>query len=125
MVKKLIILTALIVLIGLFFYFDLSSYLNLDYLKESQNRFQQLYQQHRMAVLGAYAAIYIIVTALSLPGAAVMTLAGGALFGLLIAGLLRLHRLCRPGLGARPLEVRESRYECRCWLTECFHWKRL
>ncbi len=82
--KRLIILAALIVLIGLFFFFDLSSYLNLDYLKESQSRFQQLYQQHRMAVIGAYAAMYIIVTALSLPGAAVMTLAGGALFGLLV-----------------------------------------
>lgn len=84
MVKRLIILAALIVLIGLFFFFDLSSYLNLDYLKESQSRFQQLYQQHRVAVIGAYAAMYIIVTALSLPGAAVMTLAGGALFGLLV-----------------------------------------
>jgi uncharacterized membrane protein YdjX (TVP38/TMEM64 family) len=82
--KKLIMLGVVIVLIALFFYFDLPNYLNLEYLKESQNRFQQLYQQHLMAVIGIYAAIYIIVTALSLPGAAVMTLAGGALFGLLV-----------------------------------------
>jgi uncharacterized membrane protein YdjX (TVP38/TMEM64 family) len=86
--KKLIMLGVLIVLIALFFYFDLPRYLNLDYLKESQNRFQQLYQQHRMAVIGVYAAIYIIVTALSLPGAAVMTLAGGALFGLLVGTIV-------------------------------------
>ncbi len=40
------------------------------------------YQQSRLPVIGLYMAVYIVVTALSLPGAAVMTLAGGALFGL-------------------------------------------
>jgi len=81
--QKVFILVVIAILVGLFFYFDLSSYLNLEYLKESQSRFQQLYQEHRFAVIGGYMAVYIIVTALSLPGAAVMTLAGGALFGLL------------------------------------------
>jgi len=81
--QKVSILVVIAILVGLFFYFDLSSYLNLEYLKESQSRFQQLYQEHRFAVIGGYMAVYIIVTALSLPGAAVMTLAGGALFGLL------------------------------------------
>ena len=72
----------LLLIVGLFFYFDLGRFLSLDYLKQSQARFQQLYEQHRFAVLGAYMLIYVIVTALSLPGAAVMTLAGGGLFGL-------------------------------------------
>jgi len=57
-------------------------YLTLSYLKESQQRFQELYGAHSISVIAAYAGIYILVTALSLPGAAVMTLAGGALFGL-------------------------------------------
>ena len=80
--KKIIILGVLLLIVGLFFYFDLGRFLSLDYLKQSQARFQQLYEQHRFAVLGAYMLIYVIVTALSLPGAAVMTLAGGGLFGL-------------------------------------------
>ncbi len=73
----------LLLIVVLFFYFDLSRFLNLEYLKASQNRFQQLYGQHRFVVIGIYMLTYIVVTTLSLPGAAVMTLAGGGLFGLL------------------------------------------
>jgi len=65
-----------------FRYFELGQYLSLDYIKSSQERFQALYQSHRVLVIAAYMGIYIVVTALSLPGAAVMTLAGGGLFGL-------------------------------------------
>ncbi|WP_054032355.1 TVP38/TMEM64 family protein [Desulfatitalea tepidiphila] len=65
-----------------FWYLELGQYLSLDYIKSSQERFQTLYQSHRVLVIAAYMGIYILVTALSLPGAAVMTLAGGALFGL-------------------------------------------
>jgi len=67
-----------------FRYFDLGQYLSLDYIKSSQERFQALYQSHRLAVIASYMGIYIVVTALSLPGAAVMTLAGGGLFGLVV-----------------------------------------
>ncbi len=65
-----------------FRYLELGQYLSLDYIKASQERFQTLYQSHRVLVIAAYMGIYILVTALSLPGAAVMTLAGGGLFGL-------------------------------------------
>ena len=73
-----------VVLLGIlaFGYFDLGRYFSLDYLKASQERFRALYQGHRVSVIAAYMGIYIVVTALSLPGAAVMTLAGGGLFGL-------------------------------------------
>jgi len=67
-----------------FRYFELGQYLSLDYLKASQEKFHQLYQAHRFAVIAAYMGIYIAVTAMSLPGAAVLTLAGGGLFGLLV-----------------------------------------
>jgi len=50
----------------------------------SQEKFQALYQSHRVLVIASYMGIYIVVTALSLPGAAVMTLAGGGLFGLAV-----------------------------------------
>jgi uncharacterized membrane protein YdjX (TVP38/TMEM64 family) len=80
--KKIGLIVVLAVVVGLFVYFDLGRFLTLDYLKSSQARFQDIYLEHRFLVIGAYMAIYIMVTALSLPGAAVMTLAGGGLFGL-------------------------------------------
>ncbi|NNF46300.1 MAG: hypothetical protein HKN69_05980 [Desulfofustis sp.] len=64
--NKIIILGALLFIVGLFFFFDLGRYLSLKYLKESQVRFQQLYEQHSIAVLGSYMVIYVAVTALSL-----------------------------------------------------------
>lgn len=79
------LVVGLIVLgIAAFGYFDLGQYLSLEYIKASQERFDTLYQTHRLPVIAAYMGIYIVVTALSLPGAAVMTLAGGGLFGLAI-----------------------------------------
>ena len=79
---------AIVALIGLgivaFRYFDLGQYLTLDYIKASQEKFQALYLSHRLSVIAAYMAVYIAVTALSLPGAAVLTLAGGGLFGLAV-----------------------------------------
>lgn len=79
--KKILIAIAAVLLLALFFYFDLGRFLTLDYLKTSQARFQSLYAQNPVGILGAYMLLYIVVTALSLPGAAVLTLAGGALFG--------------------------------------------
>lgn len=81
--KKMSILGFLILIAALFFYFDLGRFLSLEYLKSSQLRFQELYQQHKLLIIGGYMLVYITVAALSLPGAAVMTLAGGGLFGLI------------------------------------------
>lgn len=75
------LLGALLVAALLFHYLDLGQYLTLSYLKESRAQLQNLYEAHPVLVLGGYALIYIVVTGLSLPGAAVMTLAGGAIFG--------------------------------------------
>ncbi|HZV45986.1 MAG TPA: TVP38/TMEM64 family protein, partial [Thermodesulfovibrionales bacterium] len=54
----------------------------------SQVKFAAVYADHRLMVIAAYMVIYILVTSLSLPGAAVMTLAGGALFGLLMGTIV-------------------------------------
>lgn len=82
-IKRIGLVGLLALVVAVFLYFDLGRFLTLDYLKDSQARFQEIYQQRRFMVIGAYMAVYIVVTALSLPGAAVMTLAGGGLFGLL------------------------------------------
>ena len=81
-INKIIIASAIVLLIAAFAYLDLGIYLTLTYIKESQGYFQDLYRENQLQVIASYMLIYIIVTALSLPGAAVMTLAGGALFGL-------------------------------------------
>lgn len=80
--KRFAIILVIVALIAAFRMFHLEQYLNLSYLKESQEKFAGLYSEHRAAVLSTYMAIYILVTSLSLPGAVVLTLAGGALFGL-------------------------------------------
>ena len=70
-------------LVVAFIWFDLVRYLNLEYLKARQADIDTFYRQHPVAVLAAYFFAYVAITGLSLPGAAIMTLAGGAVFGLL------------------------------------------
>jgi len=76
------IIALIMVLIGLFFAFDLGRFLSLDALKASRDSLLQTYQAKPLLVIAVFSAVYIIVTALSLPGATIMTLAGGAVFGL-------------------------------------------
>jgi uncharacterized membrane protein YdjX (TVP38/TMEM64 family) len=81
LIQRIAIVGAIIVLIVLFKVLGLGQFLTLDYLKSSQEKFAILYNNNQIAVISVYMLIYIAVTALSLPGAAVMTLAGGAMFG--------------------------------------------
>ncbi|HEU0199842.1 MAG TPA: FAD-dependent oxidoreductase, partial [Burkholderiaceae bacterium] len=80
--KRLLVLAAIGVAIAAFFIFDLGRFFSLEYLKSQQAAITAFYETHRWQALAAYFVIYVAVTALSLPGAAIMTLAGGALFGL-------------------------------------------
>jgi pyruvate/2-oxoglutarate dehydrogenase complex dihydrolipoamide dehydrogenase (E3) component/uncharacterized membrane protein YdjX (TVP38/TMEM64 family) len=82
--SKLLLIAALIAAIIAFFALDLGRFLTLDFIKQSQARFGELYGQKPALVIGGFFAIYVAVTALSLPGAAIMTLAGGAIFGLAV-----------------------------------------
>jgi len=79
--NKILILGAIVLLVGLFFAFDLQRFLTLAELKLRQEAFQSYYAANQSLTLAGYFCLYVAVTALSLPGAAVMTLAGGALFG--------------------------------------------
>ncbi len=82
--QKIIILVALVIAIAAFFAFDLGRFFSLGYLKQSQDSFAQSYAQNPALFIGAFFAIYVTVAALSIPGAAVLTLAGGAIFGLVV-----------------------------------------
>ncbi len=86
--RKIGLLLLLALLVAAYFAFDLGRYFSLAYVKGAQDQIAALYAQHPAAVLGSYFAIYVAVTALSLPGAVIMTLAGGAVFGLLVGTMV-------------------------------------
>ncbi|AWW75552.1 pyridine nucleotide-disulfide oxidoreductase [Erythrobacter sp. KY5] len=86
--KKIIILAALAALIAAYFIFDLGSYLTLEGIKQVSGEAIAFYDDNPALVLGVFFAAYVAVTAASLPGAAIMTLAAGALFGLVAGTML-------------------------------------
>ncbi len=81
--RKLVALVLLLACIAAFFVFDLGRFFSLAFVKESQASFAALYDQRPVVVTLVFFAVYVAVTALSLPGAAIMTLAAGASFGLI------------------------------------------
>ncbi|HYN62905.1 MAG TPA: FAD-dependent oxidoreductase, partial [Rubrivivax sp.] len=86
--KKLLLLGVLLALVVAFFALDLGRFFSLDYIKNARGEFAALYQAQPALVLGGFFAAYVAVTALSLPGAAIMTLLAGAVFGLLVGTVL-------------------------------------
>jgi len=86
--SKLLVLIVIAALIAAFFVFDLGRYLSLDFFKSQQAAIDAYYQSHPWQTAGAFFAIYVVITALSFPGAALMTLIAGALFGLVTGTLI-------------------------------------
>ena len=80
--KKIGLLVLIAALATGFFYFDLHQLLTLEGLKSGLVQFEEWQAERPFLVGGVFLLLYVIVTALSLPGAAIMTLAAGALFGL-------------------------------------------
>ncbi len=87
-IKKLGILGVIIVVVATYFIFDLGQYLNFQYLKSQQLRFQYFYAENRALTTFIYMGLYIVLAMLSLPGATIMTLAGGAVFGLVMGTII-------------------------------------
>ncbi len=85
--SKLVLVAAIAVVVIAFFAFDLDRYFRLDYVKGAQGQFAQIYAERPLLVAAAFFALYVAVTALSLPGATILTLVAGAVFGLWV-GLL-------------------------------------
>jgi pyruvate/2-oxoglutarate dehydrogenase complex dihydrolipoamide dehydrogenase (E3) component/uncharacterized membrane protein YdjX (TVP38/TMEM64 family) len=82
MIKKIAILLIAVLFIGLFFHFNLNQLLTLDGLKGSMDQFSEWRAQSPIIMIGFFFILYVAVTALALPGATILTLASGALFGL-------------------------------------------
>ncbi len=81
--KKILIIGVIASLILIYFALDLGQYLDLNYFKEQQNRIASFRDASPLRAAAIYFGIYVLITGLSLPGAAIATLIGGAIFGLL------------------------------------------
>lgn len=79
--KKILILSVVAVAVALFFYLDLERFLTLVALKANRQLLADYYAAHTLGTVAAFMVIYILQTALSLPGAAILSLAAGAIFG--------------------------------------------
>ncbi len=109
MIRLLLVLAAATA-IASFFVFDLQRYLSLAELKSQRDALASYAQMRPLVTIGIYFIAYVVMAAFSLPGAAIMTLAGGAVFG-----------LARRAFAHRPLSGvshghagADHRIECRC-----------
>lgn len=79
--KKIILILAGLSIVALFFYLDLGRYLTLASLKANRQLLQTFYTEHTVLMVAAFMAIYIVQTGLALPGATILSLSAGAIFG--------------------------------------------
>ena len=79
--QKIIIAIAGTIAVFLFFYLDLQRFLTLSALKANRQTLLDYYAAHKLIMVAGFMIIYIVQTALSLPGAAILSLAAGAIFG--------------------------------------------
>ena len=85
---KIVLVIVIGLLIAGFFFFDLQHYVTLENLKLQQQRFQALNEQNPFSTKALFFLAYVAVAALSLPGAAIMTLAAGAFFGVVSGSII-------------------------------------
>ena len=79
--KKVGLLLVIVLAIAAFFYFDLGQYFTLDAVKAKQQELQQQFAARPLFVIAIYFLVYVVMAALALPGAALLTLLAGAIFG--------------------------------------------
>ena len=114
--RQTVLLLLLALAIGAFVALELGRYLSFDQLKASQASFAQLHAEQPLTVAAVYFLIYVLATALSIPGAVIITLAGGAIFGLW-QGLLIVSFASTVGA---TLAFLASRFLLRDWVEARF-----
>ena len=114
--RQIVLMLLLALAIGAFVALDLGRYLSFEQLKASQASFDQIYAQQPVMVAAVYFGVYVLATALSIPGAVIITLGGGAVFGLW-QGLLLVSFAST--LGAT-LAFLASRFVLREWVEAHF-----
>lgn len=88
MKNKIFLLLILTIVVAVFFAFDLDRFLTLEYLKNSRQEFSLFYESNPLLTVSCFFILYIIVVGVNLPGATVLGLAGGALFGFTVGVLI-------------------------------------
>jgi pyruvate/2-oxoglutarate dehydrogenase complex dihydrolipoamide dehydrogenase (E3) component/uncharacterized membrane protein YdjX (TVP38/TMEM64 family) len=114
--RQIVLLLLLALAIGVFVALDLGRFLSFEQLKASQASFAQLHAEQPFTVAVVYFLIYVLATALSIPGAVIITLAGGAIFGLW-QGLLIVSFASTVGA---TLAFLASRFLLRDWVEARF-----
>jgi len=85
---KVLIAVGMALAIGAFFYFDLGRFLSLTALKENRDGLLAFTEENFAAAAAIFISVYVLVAGLSLPGAVILTLAGGFVFGAGLATML-------------------------------------
>ena len=114
--SRLAVFVALALAVGAFFWLDLGRYFDLQYLKSQQAAIQAYYAAHPAQTIAIYFLVYVAIAALSLPGAAITTLVGGALFGVVVGTVVVSFAST---IGAT-LAFLASRFLFRDWVQEKF-----
>jgi pyruvate/2-oxoglutarate dehydrogenase complex dihydrolipoamide dehydrogenase (E3) component/uncharacterized membrane protein YdjX (TVP38/TMEM64 family) len=114
--SRLVLAAIIVVLIVAFLALDLKQYFTLEYLKSQQAALEAYFSANPLQTALIYFVVYVAVTGLSLPGATVMTLAGGAIFGLLWGTVIVSFA---SSIGAT-LAFLASRFLFRDWVQQRF-----
>lgn len=114
--KKAIILVLAVLAVAVFLHFDLGTMLTLDNLKDQQGAVDALYRAKPLLTITSFFLIYVAATAASFPGAAILTLAAGAIFGV-AAGTLIVSFASTIGA---TLSFLGSRHLLRDWVQDRF-----
>lgn len=113
---KIVIAAVIAVGIGAFFYFDLGQFLSLDALKRNRDRLLAFTESNYAASVAIFILTYIAVTGLSLPGAVILTLAGGFVFG----GVFGTFFVNLGATTGATLAFLAARYLLRDWVEQKF-----
>lgn len=114
--RRFLVFVALLAAAIAVYQLGLKDYLSLEAIKAQQSHFASAYADNPALVIGIYGIVYVISTALSLPGAAILTVLGGALFGLVTGTIIVSFA---SSIGAT-LAFLGSRYLLRDWVQAKF-----
>ncbi len=113
---KIATVLAIVVAVAAFFYFDLGRFLSLQALKDNRDYLLSFTETQSALAAALFVLIYVAVVGLSLPGAVILTLAGGFLFGA-VWGTLFVNLGATTGA---TLAFLASRYLLRDWVERRF-----
>jgi len=114
--SRLLVIAVILAAIAAFFVFDLKQYVTLDYFQSQRAAIEAQVQEHPIRTAILFFAAYVAATGLSLPGAAILTLIAGALFGLLWGTVIVSFAST---IGAT-LAFLASRFVLRDWVQQHF-----